>query len=79
VRAEEVRQRGARYIDWLIPGLVGFNLLSTSLWAIGFYIVQMRQNRQLKRLVATPMRRGDFLLSQMLARMVFVAIEIPSS
>jgi len=77
IREEEVRQRGARYIDWLIPGLVGFNLLSTSLWAIGFYIVQMRQNRQLKRLVATPMRRSDFLVSQVLARMVFVAVEIP--
>jgi ABC-2 type transport system permease protein len=77
VHAEEVRQRGARYIDWLIPGLLGFNLLSTSLWAIGFYIVQMRSNRQLKRLVATPMRRRDFLLSQMLARLAFVVIEVP--
>jgi ABC-2 type transport system permease protein len=76
-RSEEVRQRGARYIDWLIPGLVGFNLLSTSLWAIGFYVVQMRSNRQLKRLVATPMRRRDFLLSQMLARLAFVVIEVP--
>jgi ABC-2 type transport system permease protein len=77
VRTEEVRQRGARYIDWLIPGLIGFNLLSTSLWAIGFYVVQMRSNRQLKRLVATPMRRRDFLLSQMAARMLFVAVEVP--
>lgn len=76
-RVEEVRQRGARYIDWLIPGLIGFNLLSTSLWAIGFYVVQMRSNRQLKRLVATPMRRRDFLLAQMLARLVFVVIEVP--
>jgi ABC-2 type transport system permease protein len=77
VRVEEVRQRGARYIDWLIPGLIGFNLLSTSLWAIGFYVVQMRSNRQLKRLVATPMRRRDFLLAQMLARLAFVVIEVP--
>jgi ABC-2 type transport system permease protein len=77
VRAEQVRQVGARYIDWLIPGLIGFNLLSTSLWAIGFYVVQMRSNRQLKRLVATPMRRRDFLLSQMLARLAFVLIEVP--
>jgi len=77
LRTEEVRQRGARYIDWLIPGIVGFNLLSTSLWAIGFYIVQMRSNRQLKRLVATPMRRRDFLLSNMLARLAFVVIEVP--
>jgi ABC-2 type transport system permease protein len=76
-RTDEVRQRGARYIDWLIPGLIGFNLLSTSLWAIGFYVVQMRSNRQLKRLVATPMRRRDFLLSQMLARLAFVVIEVP--
>jgi ABC-2 type transport system permease protein len=76
-RIDEVRQRGARYIDWLIPGLVGFNLLSTSLWAIGFYVVQMRSNRQLKRLVATPMRRRDFLVAQMLARLVFVVIEVP--
>ena len=77
IRVDEVRQRGARYIDWLIPGLIGFNLLSTSLWAIGFYVVQMRSNRQLKRLVATPMRRRDFLLAQMLARMAFVVIEVP--
>jgi ABC-2 type transport system permease protein len=77
VRVDEVRQRGARYIDWLIPGLIGFNLLSTSLWAIGFYVVQMRSNRQLKRLVATPMRRRDFLLSQMLARLAFVVVEVP--
>lgn len=74
---DEVRQRGARYIDWLIPGLIGFNLLSTSLWAIGFYVVQMRSNRQLKRLVATPMRRRDFLIAQMLGRLVFVLIEVP--
>jgi len=77
VRVDEVRQRGDRYIDWLIPGLIGFNLLSTGLWAIGFYIVQMRQNRQLKRLVATPMRRSDFLLSQILARLVFLLLEVP--
>jgi ABC-2 type transport system permease protein len=77
VRVAEIRQRGARYIDWLIPGLIGFNLLSTSLWAIGFYVVQMRANRQLKRLVATPMRRRDFLVSQMLARLAFVVIEVP--
>jgi ABC-2 type transport system permease protein len=76
-RAEEVRQRGARYIDWLVPGLLGFNLLSTSLWAIGFYVVQMRSNRQLRRLVATPMRRRDFLIAQMCARLLFVFLEVP--
>jgi ABC-2 type transport system permease protein len=72
-----VEQRGRRYIDWLIPGLIGLNLMSTGLWAMGFYITQMRQNRQLKRLAATPMRRTDFLLSQILARFAFLTLEVP--
>jgi ABC-2 type transport system permease protein len=77
VRREEVLERGGRYIDWLIPGLIGFNLMSTGLWAVGFYLTQLRATRQLKRLVATPMRRGDFLLAQMLARLVFLVAEVP--
>lgn len=77
VREEEVRQRGRRYIDWLIPGLIGFNLMSTGLWAVGFYVTQARQTRQLKRLVATPMRRSHFLFSQVLARFLFLVVEVP--
>jgi ABC-type multidrug transport system permease subunit len=77
VRAEQVRQPGARYIDWVIPGLIGLNLMSTGMWGIGFGVVQMRQKKQLKRLIATPMRRGDFLLAQILARLLFVVLEVP--
>jgi ABC-2 type transport system permease protein len=68
---------GGRYIDWVIPGLIGLNLMSTGMWGIGFYIVDARQKKQLKRFVATPMRRRDFLLAQMLARMAFVLLEVP--
>lgn len=71
------RQPGSRYIDWVIPGLIGLNLMSTGMWGIGFGIVNMRQKKQLKRLVATPMRRGDFLVSQILARLAFLVLEIP--
>jgi ABC-type multidrug transport system permease subunit len=70
------RQPGSRYIDWVIPGLIGLNLMSTGMWGIGFGIVNMRQKKQLKRLTATPMRRSDFLLSQMIARLVFLVIEV---
>ncbi|HET8655503.1 MAG TPA: ABC transporter permease, partial [Longimicrobiaceae bacterium] len=70
------RLPGGRYIDWLIPGLIGLNLMSTGMWGIGFGIVNMRQKKQLKRLTATPMRRSDFLLSQMIARLVFLVIEV---
>lgn len=76
-RDEPVRQPGARYIDWVIPGLIGLNLMSTGMWGIGFGVVFMRQKKQLKRMIATPMRRSEFLLSQVLARLVFVVLEVP--
>ncbi|MQA89102.1 MAG: ABC transporter permease subunit [Gemmatimonas sp.] len=71
------RLPGGRYIDWLIPGLIGLNLMSTGMWGIGFGIVHMRQKKQLKRLIATPMRRTDFLLAQILARLAFLLFEVP--
>ena len=71
------RRAGSRYVDWLIPGLIGLNLMSTGMWAIGFGIVFMRQKKQLKRLIATPMKRSDFLLAQILARMAFLLLEVP--
>ena len=77
VRLQAERQPGSRYIDWVIPGLIGLNLMSTGMWGIGFGIVNMRQKKQLKRLVATPMNRADFLLSQILARLAFLVLEVP--
>ncbi|HEY3380861.1 MAG TPA: ABC transporter permease [Vicinamibacterales bacterium] len=67
---------GARYIDWLIPGLLGMNIMGTSMWGIGFSIVQMRTRRVLRRLAATPMSRAHFLLAQVLARLMFLALEV---
>jgi ABC-type multidrug transport system permease subunit len=66
---------GARYIDWLIPGLLGMNIMGTGMWSIGFSVVFARSRRVLKRLAATPMSRRDYLLAQMLARLVFLGLE----
>jgi ABC-type multidrug transport system permease subunit len=66
---------GSRYIDWLIPGLLGMNIMSTGMWGIGFSIVQARLRKLLKRLAASPMRRSDYLLAQMIARLAFLAPE----
>jgi ABC-2 type transport system permease protein len=66
---------GARYIDWLIPGLLGMNIMGTGMWSIGYAVVFARTRRILKRLAATPMARRDYLLSQMLARLVFLVVE----
>jgi ABC-2 type transport system permease protein len=63
---------GNRYIDFLIPGLMGLNLMGGGLWGVGFVIVDMRIRKLLKRMVATPMRRADFLLAILTARLVFL-------
>jgi ABC transporter DrrB family efflux protein len=74
---DRTRRPGGRYIDWVIPGLIGLNLMSTGMWGMGFGLVQMRQKKQLKRMSATPMRKRDFLLAQILARLAFIALEVP--
>ncbi len=73
---EPVVTPGARYIDWLVPGLVGLNIMATSLWGIGFSTVQARTKKLLKRLVATPMRRRDYLVAQIVGRLLFLVPEI---
>ena len=67
---------GSRYIDFLIPGLLGMNLMNSGMWGIGFALVDMRQRKLLKRFVASPMRRGDFLLALASSRLVLMLIEL---
>ena len=72
----EMTEKGSRYIDFLIPGLLGMNIMGTGMWGIGFYIVTARQNKLLKRLVATPMRRSEFLLGQIFGRLFLLVFEV---
>ena len=67
---------GSRYIDFLIPGLLGMNLMNAAMWGIGFALVDMRQRKLLKRFVATPMRRSDFLLALTCSRLLLMIIEV---
>jgi ABC-type multidrug transport system permease subunit len=69
-------EKGSRYIDFLVPGLLGMNLMGTGMWGIGFSIVTARSRGLLKRLVATPMRKRDYLLGQMMGRMAFLIPEV---
>jgi ABC transporter DrrB family efflux protein len=71
-----ITEPGSRYIDFLLPGLIGMNLMGGGLWGVGFVLVDMRVRKLLKRLLATPMRRSDFLLSILSARMVFMLPEM---
>jgi ABC-2 type transport system permease protein len=71
-----VQEPGSRYIDFLLPGLMGLNLMGGGLWGVGFLIVDMRVRKLLKRLLATPMRRGDFLLAILSGRLLFMLPEM---
>ena len=75
-RLETRPQPGSRYIDFLIPGLIGLNLLGTGMWGIGFPIANARQLKLLKRMIATPMRRSDYLLALVFARLVWLVLEV---
>ena len=76
IRDVRVRERGARYIDFLIPGLLGMNIMGTGLWGVGFGIVRNRQNKLLKRCIASPMRKTEYLVAQMLARLIVLVLEV---
>ena len=63
-----VHETGSRYIDFVVPGLLGMNLMGSAIWGLGFSIVEARQKKLLKRLVASPMRRWQFLASYLFSR-----------
>lgn len=76
VGEQKVTETGARYVDFLVPGLIGMNLMGSGLWGLGFTIVIARSRKLLKRFAATPMRRSHYLLSFMLSRLVFLLLEV---
>ena len=75
VRDVTITEPGARYIDFLIPGLLGLNIMGTGMWGLGFGLVRTRTQKLLKRFLASPMRRSEFLFGQILARLAFLVPE----
>jgi ABC-2 type transport system permease protein len=71
-----VHETGSRYIDFVVPGLLGMNLMGSAIWGMGFSIVESRQKKLLKRLVASPMPRWQYLLSYLLSRLAMLVIEV---
>ncbi len=72
----EVSEPGGRYIDFLIPGLLGMSLLGGGLFGIGFVTVDMRVRHLLKRFITTPMKKTHFLASLMISRFMFAITEV---
>ena len=75
-KSEEFDEPGGRYIDFLVPGLLGMGLMGGGMWGVGFAIVDMRIRKLLKRYLATPMRRSHFLAGVMISRLLFTVPEV---
>ncbi len=71
-----LREPGSRYIDFLIPGLLGMNLMGSAIWGMGFAIVDARRKKLMKRLIATPMPKHYYLLSFLLSRLFLLVVEV---
>jgi ABC-type multidrug transport system permease subunit len=73
---QRVSKTGSRYVDFLVPGLIGLNLMGSSMWGIGFNLVLARKRKLLRRYAVTPMRRSHFLLSYFFSRSLFLVMEL---
>jgi ABC-2 type transport system permease protein len=76
VHIDLVHEKGARYIDFVVPGLLGMNLMGSAMWSLCFAVVEARQKKLLKRLVASPMPRWQYLASFLISRMAMLIIEV---
>lgn len=76
VMERQVREPGSRYIDFVVPGLLGMGLMGNGIWAIGFTIVDARRKRLLKRFMASPMSRAEYLASFLLSRFALLVLEV---
>jgi len=73
---ELVHEVGSRYIDFVVPGLLGMNLMGSAMWGLGFSIVDGRQKKLLKRMVASPMPKWQYLAAYVLSRLGMLVIEM---
>lgn len=73
---KKVTEKGSRYIDFLIPGLIAMNLMGSSMWGVGFNLVVARKRKLLRRYAVTPMRRSHFLFSYFVSRALFLILEL---
>ena len=76
VANQQIRDRGSRYIDFVVPGLLGLGLMGNGVWSIGFTIVDARRKKLLKRFMATPMSRVEYLASFLISRFSLLVIEV---
>jgi ABC-2 type transport system permease protein len=69
-------QKGNRYIDFLVPGLIALGAMNSLLWGISYALIEMRSKKLMRRMVATPMKKSEFLISFFIARLLIAILEM---
>jgi len=71
-----IEAAGARYIDFLVPGLISLNIMMSCMWGISYNLIDKRIKKLLRRMVATPMKKSAFMIAQFIARIGLTAMEV---
>jgi ABC-type multidrug transport system permease subunit len=70
IARQEVTGEAVRYVDWLLPGVIGMNMMFNCLFGVGYVVVRYRKSGYLKRLSATPLKAVEFISAQVLSRLM---------
>ncbi len=74
IHREAVSGQAVRYVDWLLPGILGMNMMFSCLFGVGWVVVRYRKSGFLKRLRATPLRAIEFISAQVLSRLILIML-----
>ncbi len=74
IRSSTINGRLYRRIDFILPGQLGFSLLSTGVFGTAFVFFSLRQNLVIKRFFATPVKRSSIVLGEGIARIGFALL-----
>jgi ABC-type multidrug transport system permease subunit len=74
IRKAQIEGEPVRYVDWVLPGILGMNVMFSSLFGVGYVVVRYRKNGFLKRLRATPLRAIEFVIAQVASRLMLIVV-----
>ncbi|MDR0231002.1 MAG: ABC transporter permease [Dysgonamonadaceae bacterium] len=72
---EPLKLKGVRYIDFLVPGLIAFGIMGSMMWGVSYTLIERRSQKLLRRMVATPMKKTNFIFAMMFVRILMNFIE----
>ena len=74
LKQSQIEGDAVRYVDWVLPGILGMNMMFSSLFGVGYVVVRYRKNGFLKRLRATPLRAIEFVIAQVASRLALILV-----